>query len=80
LNAPASEAAGGVLGSYLRGVGVTRLRSAIKDGVGRQITWQQLRNAMHKRNFRDVVQIMTGLAEEFFQRVYNGIHQAIQRL
>lgn len=78
--AGASEAAGGVLGSYFRGVGVTRLRSAIKDGVGRRITWQQLRTALNKGNFRDVVQIVTGLANEFFQRVYDGIYEAIQRI
>jgi hypothetical protein len=78
--AGAAEAAGGVLGTYLRGVGVTRLRGAIKESVGSRLTWQQLRNAMNKRNFRDVVQIVTALAEEFFQRVYDGIYQAIQRL
>jgi len=78
--AGASEAAGGVLGGYLRGVGVTRLRGAIKDGIGRRITWQQLRTAVHKRNFRNVVEIVTGLAEEFFQRVYDGIYDAMQRL
>jgi hypothetical protein len=78
--AGASEAAGGVLGAYLRGVGVTRLRTAIKDSVGVRITWQQLRGALNRRNFRDVVEIAAALAEEFFQRVYDGIYQAIRRL
>jgi hypothetical protein len=76
----ASDAAGGVLGSYMRGVGVTRLRGAIKDSVGRRITWNQLRTAMNKGNFRDVVGVVAELSKQFFQQVYDGIYEAIQRL